>query len=108
MPDIQHAILIAAAPEKVYPLVATARGLSEWWAADVSEANGAVELGFFKRATVYRLRLASDQPDRVEWKCETGEEWNGTRIIFLLKATSSGTQLRFSHAGWKDRSDWVN
>ena len=45
--------------ETVYPLVATAAGFSQWWAADVTESAGPVELGFFKRATVYRLRLES-------------------------------------------------
>ncbi len=59
MPDIQHSIQIAAKPEAICPLVATAKGFSQWWAADVTESGGAVELSFFKRATVYRF-LAGD------------------------------------------------
>ena len=38
-------------------LIATAKGFGHWWAADITESAGAVELGFFNRATVYRLRL---------------------------------------------------
>lgn len=53
MADIQHAIQIAAAPEAIYPLISTAQGLNRWWAADITESGGALELGFFKRATVY-------------------------------------------------------
>ncbi|HYM12454.1 MAG TPA: hypothetical protein VEU62_17085, partial [Bryobacterales bacterium] len=79
MPDIRHSLQISAPAGAVYPLVATARGLAQWWAADVQEVDGAVELGFFNRTTVYRLRpSANDPPGRAEWLCETGEEWSGT------------------------------
>ena len=61
MSDIQHAIQIAAKQEEIYPLIAAGAGFSQWWAAGVTEPEGAVELGFFKRAAVYRLRLAVDE-----------------------------------------------
>ena len=73
MPDIHHSIQIVAKPETVYPLLATAKGFGQWWAADVTESGGAVELGFFNRATIYRLRLVVGQPPVLaEWVCETG------------------------------------
>lgn len=107
MADIKHSIPIAAKPESIYPLIATAEGFSQWWAADVTEPAGAVELGFFKRATVYRLRLRGEHaPEHAEWMCETGDEWNGTRIIFRLEVGSSGTLLRFMHGGWKAETDY--
>jgi hypothetical protein len=94
--DIQHAIQIASTPETVYPLIATAGAFGQWWATDIAEIEGAVELGFFDRATVYRLRLAIDNPPvQAEWICETGDQWNGTHIIFRLEAGSSGSLLRF-------------
>jgi len=66
-----------------------------------------VELGFFNRATVYRLRLKVDEPlTQAEWACETGDEWNHTRISFRLEPTGSGTLLRFAHAGWRAESDY--
>lgn len=107
MPDIRHAIQIAAAPSVVYPLISTARGWSEWWAQDVAEGSGTIELGFFKRATTYRLRPQAQQPpSRSEWLCETGKEWAGTRLIFQLEAAGSGTTLRFTHAGWQAETDY--
>jgi len=107
MADIKHSIQIFANPEQIYPLVATAKGFGQWWAKDITEPTGVVELGFFKRATVYRLRLEADQPPaRVEWACETGDEWNSTRITFQMEATESGTLLRFTHAGWRAESDY--
>src|ERR1700686_3745821 len=99
MPDIHHAIQIAATPETIYPLVATAEGFSQWWAADITGSGGVVELGFFKRATVYRLRLTVDKPAvQADWLCDTGDEWSGTRIKFQLETRPSGTLVRFTHA----------
>ena len=70
MADIRHAIQIAAAPEAVYPLVASAAGFGQWWAADIRETADSVELGFFNRSTVYRLRLTAAQtPSAAEWLC---------------------------------------
>src|SRR5579872_4317231 len=98
MADIKHSVQIPAGPETVYPLVASANGFARWWATDITEPSGAVELGFFNRATVYRVRLKVDKPPFLaEWLCETGDEWNGTRIIFQLQATKSGTLLHFTH-----------
>ena len=102
MADIRHSLQISAAAESIHPLVSGPAGLAQWWAADVTETGGAVELGFFNRQTVYRLRLVGgQQPDRVEWVCETGEEWAGTRLIFEMSKAAGGTLLRFSHAGWQ-------
>ena len=102
MSDILHSIPIAAPPETVFPLVATAQGLARWWAEDVSESDGAVELGFFKRQTSYRFRPQGHQaPRHAEWLCETGQEWSGTRLVFDLEPSAAGTLLRFTHADWR-------
>ena len=107
MPDIQHAIQIATTPEKIYPLFATAEGFAQWWATDITESGGTVELGFFNRATVYRLRLNRNASLRTaEWVCETGDEWNATHLIFRLEARGTGTLLRFTHAGWRTETDY--
>jgi hypothetical protein len=112
MPDIQHAIQIASIPETIYPLIATAKGFSQWWAADITESGGAVELGFFNRATVYRLRLTVGRPPaQAEWICDTGDEWSGTHLVFRLESRatgtgSAGTMLRFTHGGWRSETDY--
>jgi len=107
MADIRHAIQIAANPEQVYPLVATAKGLSTWWAEDVTEANGAWDLGFFNRTTVYQLRLASSSPpNEAEWACLSGEEWKGTALVFRLRSGGPGTVLHFTHAGWQAETEY--
>ena len=103
MPDICHAVQIAAGPDVVFPLVSTAPGFAQWWATDVTESPaGSVELAFFNRTTIYRLRRLLVQPSTTaEWQCETGEEWEGTRLEFRLEAVKNGTLLRFLHGGWR-------
>ena len=107
MADIQHSIPIAAKPEEIYTLVSTGKGFAEWWASDVTESEGAVQLGFFNRNTVYRLRLTVDKsPVHAEWICETGDEWNCTHIVFRLETRASGALLRFTHGGWRSETDY--
>jgi len=107
MADIQHAIQIAATPETIYPLIATAKGFGQWWAADISESPSGVELGFFNRTTVYRLRLTVDEPPvHADWICETGAEWSGTHLIFRLEGRGAGTLARFTHGGWQSATDY--
>ena len=67
--------------------------------------SGGVALGFFKRATVYRLKLHLDQPPSLaEWVCESGQEWSGTHIVFQLERRASGTLLLFTHAAWQSET----
>jgi uncharacterized protein YndB with AHSA1/START domain len=107
MADIVHCIQISASAEVVYQLVATAQGFTRWWAADVTESDGSVELGFFNRQTLYRLKLQDQQPlQRAEWLCDTGQEWAGTRLVFTIEPRPNGIQLRFTHGGWKSETDY--
>ena len=109
MPDIKHAIQIEAAADRVFSLVANAEGFKEWWAADVAIDKAAcfADLGFFNRSTVYRLRSAQlAAPTRAQWQCESGKEWDGTRLLFDLAEQNGRTQLRFTHAGWAAETDY--
>jgi len=108
MPSIIHSVQIDAPAERIFPLVSTADGLSQWWAADVTEpGKGTIELGFFNRATIYTLQAARiAAPNHAEWLCTTGKEWAGTRIIFKLESAGGKTVLRFTHADWKAETDY--
>ncbi len=108
MPDIKHSVSIEASAEKIFPLIASPRGLSRWWAEDVAEGeSGVVEISFFNRATVYRLRASRmAAPLEAEWACETGKDWSGTRLVFRLTVDGGRTQVRFTHAGWQSESDY--
>jgi len=105
--DIVHAIQISAGPEVVYPLVSTATGFGRWWAEDVWETDGAVELGFFARQTVYRISVQSgSRPLGIEWLCQTAGEWQDTRLVFRMESSGDGTLLHFVHAGWRAETDY--
>jgi hypothetical protein len=105
--NIRHSIQISAPANIVYPLIASDTGLTQWWAEDVTKAGDAVELGFFNRDTVYRLRPKVHEPPlRGEWLCETGKEWSGTHLIFQMEAAGAGTLVRFTHADWQAETDF--
>lgn len=107
MPDIRHAIQIDAPPSAIYPLISTPSGWAQWWAEDVRESGSEIELGFFNRTTIYRLKaLGQKAPVRSEWLCESGKEWAGSRLIFQLDPAGKGTQLRFTHAAWVAETDY--
>ncbi|MGA3213705.1 MAG: SRPBCC domain-containing protein [Terriglobales bacterium] len=122
MPDITHSIAINAKILRVFKLISSADGLSRWWAEDVTVISRApflglafddvVGLGFFNRATIYRLRLVRSIPRRdakpheLEWACESGKEWSGTRLIFRLADDGPRTRVRFTHADWQAATDY--
>src|SRR5215831_9965619 len=89
MAEIYHLISIDADLTSVLPLFQP-EGFTQWWAEDVFEEDGAVHLGFFNRATVYRLSEALDVEYReaelmypvTAWRCETGAGWSNTVLVF--------------------------
>lgn len=108
MADIVHGIEVAAAQGALYPLISSGQGFQAWWAEDVVVTpDGAVELGFFGRATVYRVKALTLEPDRrAVWECETGQEWRGTRLVFELEPRNAGTRVVFTHGGWAKASEF--
>ena len=108
MPNIVHSLQIEAPADRVFPLVSTARGLAQWWAADVTEPGaGVIELGFFNRNTIYTLQpIHIAAPHEAEFLCTTGKEWAGTKIIFKLVSTGAKTVLGFTHADWQAETDY--
>jgi hypothetical protein len=110
MADLRHQIQIAAPPGTVYGLVSSAQGFSHWWAEDardVANPTPCVELGFFGRKTIYRLRPNTFLPPaQASWQCETGEEWTGTQLSFVCGRHAQGTLLRFTHANWRAETDY--
>jgi hypothetical protein len=108
MPDIHHSISIDAVPAHILPLISSGPGFAQWWAADVTEnpSTGRVELGFFKRATVFALELLPSAAGEVAWLCQSGREWKGTKLLFQLTPANKGTLVKFIHTGWQSESDY--
>ena len=103
MHELIHSIEITASPKAIFPLVSSPEGLQQWWAEDMTPVDGGAELGFFDRKTIYRLRtLTLIAPASAAWLCETGDQWEGTRIIFSLLPKGVKTELGLRHEGWKE------
>ena len=108
MADIKHSIQIDVPPPRVFPFLSSGAGLARWWAEDMSERfDGVVDLGFFARATVYSLKLGrTSPPSTVEWRCQSGKEWQGTKLTFELIDNKGFTVLRFAHSEWEEATEY--
>lgn len=109
MPNIRHAISIDAAPTRILPLISSAEGFSQWWAADVYEDGSTkiVDLSFSKGSTIYRLDPVAGMPSgEVAWLCQTGNEWQGTKLLFKMTFDGKSTLLKFTHSGWAAETDY--
>ncbi len=113
MPDIRHRVVISAPLADVYQAVATTEGLSGWWTRDGvkgASAEGS-QLEFFfghpePAAVMDVTRL--DPAGQVAWRCAAGEkEWVGTTLTFDLGHSGDDTVVLFSHAGWREPSEFM-
>jgi uncharacterized protein YndB with AHSA1/START domain len=89
MPNIHHALLIGATPEKVYHAISSKEGISGWWTPGTNakpEINSIVRIPFgsdyFKEMKIIELKPAQ----LVKWTCIHGvHEWVGTNLSFYLE-----------------------
>jgi len=113
MPDIRHRVVIAAPLDRIYEAVATPEGISEWWTRDGVRGDSVEgsKLEFYfgqpePAAVVEVTRL--DPVGHVDWSCVGGaDEWVGTTLSFDLTAQDDGTVVLFTHAGWRDPSEFM-
>lgn len=113
MPDIRHRVAISAPLEQVYGAVATTEGISNWWTRDGvrGESSEGSELQFFfgqpEPAAV--MEVTRLEPDgHVSWACVGGDaEWVGTELAFDLTQCDDGTVVLFTHAGWREPSEFM-
>lgn len=109
MPDILQDLPIRAPVHRVFDAVSTSHGSNQWWTESCAgtPAEGAeFSLGFGAeyqwRATVTKC-VAPSLFELTMTHCDA--DWNGTRVAFELASSDVGTQLRFSHCGWRDASE---
>lgn len=113
MPDIRHRVCISAPLARVYDAVATEGGISDWWTRDGvrGEAREGAKLSFFfgqpePAAVMEVTRL--DSNGHVNWSCVEGaDEWVGTQLTFDLTQKDDETVVLFSHANWRDPSEFM-
>ena len=113
MPDIRHRVRISAPLPSVYEAVATAEGISDWWTrggvqGDAKE-GGKLEFFFGQPEPAAVMEITRLDPDRgVNWNCVGGaDEWVGTQMSFELTQKDDETVVLFSHAGWRNPSEFM-
>jgi uncharacterized protein YndB with AHSA1/START domain len=114
MPDIPHRLTINAPREQVHEMVATKSGLERWWTAcpvGGDESVGGKLLFYFGGEDPSAvMEIAENTPDQVAWRCVDGPaDWQNTEIMFSIKPSANGeTTLLFSHAGWREPTEFMN
>lgn len=130
MATLYHQVWIDAPIATLYKALATAEGLSNWWAPHTSsETDNGLVLAHSPGAAhgdVQMKVLDSTPNQRVEWevisthpKRSPASAWTGTYIVFeLTERESPGhwmgmanegqamTVLNFYHAGWDENSEF--
>jgi uncharacterized protein YndB with AHSA1/START domain len=108
MPDILHALTIAAPPEAVFDAINSAEGNRSFWTdqTEYSPEEGSVAVFSFgpHAETQFRFEVATiDRPRSLTWRCVGGPpEWQPTSIVWTLTPGDDGasTTVRFEHRGW--------
>jgi uncharacterized protein YndB with AHSA1/START domain len=105
VPEIDHEIRIAAAPEQVYAALTTRDGLVGWHNPTVTgtgDVGGEWVFAFADHPEFGWRIVESTAPTRVVWECTRGPgDSVGTTATFTLSATADGrTLVEHVHAGW--------
>lgn len=109
MADIVHHLPIKGSRAKVFAAVSTPRGLDKWWSEDSSGEPGSgaeYNLGFGP-GYQWRALVSKYLPDN-EFELQltvADDDWQGTRVGFLLNEIENGTQVEFYHSGWPEDND---
>jgi uncharacterized protein YndB with AHSA1/START domain len=107
---IERELHIEATPEVVYEVVSRPEHLREWWPdeADLDPAPGAVgSIGFGDIVQAIAV-VEADPPRRFafRWVADEGDDPFSPRsllVTFDLEPAGSGTRLRFSETGFRER-----
>ena len=109
MADIFHHLPIPATLQQVFQAVSTPTGLDSWW---TKRSAGEPTLGadydlWFGADYDWRAVVSRCVPD-TEFELEltrAQEDWQGTRVGFLLEDKDGVTQVQFHHSGWPAAND---
>ncbi len=106
MPDILHRVGIKSTPQKVFKALSTTDGLSHWWVVGTkgsAKKGGTIDFDFAD------MRVVESKPNKVvKWKCVKGpKSWVGTDLTFELKFKKDETLVLFTHANWKEPTEFM-
>ncbi len=106
--NYQHRFTVRATPEQVFEAITRVR---DWWTVNTDGSTTVVGDEFtveFGDVHLTKQRVTeAEHGRRIVWSVTESllpwlkdrEEWKGTEMIFEIDATSSDTQLTFTHVG---------
>ncbi|EAP98574.1 Aha1 domain superfamily protein [Janibacter sp. HTCC2649] len=110
---LERSVHVEASPEVVFEVVSQPEHIREWWSDDASLddlAPGAVgELVWGDRAQVESFTVVEVDPPRrfsFRWVTSAGEaatEGNSLLVTFDLEPSATGTTLRLTETGFRER-----
>lgn len=112
---IEREIRIEASPEVVFEVVSSPEHLKEWWPDEaefppVPGGNGRIGFGNPQDGITWqRFTVVDAEPPRLfsfRWtheEGETAERGNSYLVVFELEPTDSGTLLRMTESGFRER-----
>ncbi len=109
MADIFQHFPIKASARQVFQAVSEPAGLDLWWTMSSSgqpEVGTEYELGFGPGYD-WRAKVSRCDPGS-EFELElvsAHEDWQGTRVGFLLDESDGVTQVHFHHTGWPESNE---
>jgi len=110
MYEIKHLVTIDAPVPVVYMALTEQEGLAGWWTTDTLAKAIVGSIAGFRFGDRYHNTMRIDgleQDSRVEWACLDGDPaWVETTIVFDLENREGSTILRFSHANWREMTDF--
>jgi uncharacterized protein YndB with AHSA1/START domain len=110
MYEIKHLVTIDAPVPVVYMALTEQEGLAGWWTTDTVAKSIVGSIAGFRFGDRYHNTMRIDglvQDSRVEWACLDGDpSWVETTIVFDLENREGSTVLRFSHANWREMTDF--
>ncbi|MCX4997487.1 SRPBCC family protein [Streptomyces longwoodensis] len=113
--SISREIRIEATPEVVYEVVSRPEHLREWWpdeaelATSTPGSTGTVRFGHGPQAKIEVLTVVEADPPRrfaFRWVADDGESaapGNSLLVTFELVPAGTGTLLRFTETGFRER-----
>lgn len=115
MPEIAHRVGIKSPSKAVYEALATREGVAAWWTEDTtgeSRVGNSLRVRFTVNGAeigAMELKVLELRPlELVSWEVVAGPaEWIGTEIRFELKQEGDYCIVLFSHAGWKERIEFM-
>ncbi len=112
MADIRHRVAISAPRNDVVEALTAPSRIGEWWTLDGVTGDptpgGRLEFRFGGPEPAAVMEIGTVRPDKVSWHCAGGaSEWVGTDVTFELTESSDETVLLFTHAGWRDATDFM-